>query len=219
MLQMSAIRKHFVKQYMDRFKLDEFLMERLKDAGYGGAEISKTPLGTRITIFALRPGLVIGRGGEIIKALSKELQDEFNIYNPQIAVADIPVPELNPHIMASRIALAMQKGIHFRRASFWALERIMRAGALGAEVKISGKLTSERARYEKYKVGYLPKSGDPAMKHVKSAVYSLLLKPGIFGIKVTILPPGVEFPDKISIKELAQKVEFEEGEEAEEGGS
>jgi small subunit ribosomal protein S3 len=213
---MSAIRKHFVKQYIDRFRLDEFLMEHLKDAGYGGAEVSKTPLGTRITIFALRPGLVIGRGGEIIKALSKELQDKFNVYNPQIAVADIPVPELNPYIMASRIALAMQKGIHFRRASFWALERIMKAGALGAEVKISGKLTSERARYEKYKVGYLPKSGDPTMKHVKSAVYSLLLKPGIFGIKVTILPPGVEFPDKITIKDLAQKVEFEEGEEPKE---
>ncbi len=217
---MSAIRKHFIKPYMDRFKLDEFLMEYLKDAGYGGAEISKTPLGTRITIFALRPGLVIGKGGEIIKALSKDLQSKFNVYNPQIAVADIPVPELNPYIMASRIALAMQKGIHFRRAAFWALERIMKAGALGAEVKISGKLTSERARYEKYKVGYLPKSGDPAMKYVKSAVYSLLLKPGIFGIKVTILPPGVEFPDKITIKDLAQKIEFEEGEESkQESGS
>jgi small subunit ribosomal protein S3 len=215
---MSAIRKHFIKQYMERFRLDEFLMEYLKDAGYGGAEISKTPLGTRITIFALRPGLVIGKGGEIIKALSKDLQSKFNIYNPQIAVADIPVPELNPYIMASRIALAMQKGIHFRRAAFWALERIMKAGALGAEVKISGKLTSERARYEKYKVGYLPKSGDPAMKYVKSAVYPLLLKPGIFGIKVTILPPGVEFPDKITIKDLAQKVEFEKGEESEQEG-
>lgn len=218
---MSAIRDHFVKQYMERFRLDEFLMEQLKDAGYGGAEISKTPLGTRITIYALRPGLVIGRGGEIIKSLSKELQERFNVYNPQIAVADIPVPELNPYIMASRIALAMQRGIHFRRAAFWALERIMKAGALGAEVKISGKLTSERARYEKYKVGYLPKSGEPAMKYVKSAVYHLLLKPGIYGIKVTILPPGVEFPDKISLKELSQKVEFEEGEEekGEEGGS
>jgi len=215
---MSTIRKHFIKQYMDRFKLDEFLMEYLKDAGYGGAEISKTPLGTRITIFALRPGLVIGKGGEIIKTLSKDLQSKFNVYNPQIAVADIPVPELNPYIMASRIALAMQKGIHFRRAAFWALERIMKAGALGAEVKISGKLTSERARYEKYKVGYLPKSGDPAMKYVKSAVYSLLLKPGIFGIKVTILPPGVEFPDKITIKDLAQKIEFEEGEESKQEG-
>jgi len=215
---MSTIRKHFIKQYMDRFKLDEFLMEYLKDAGYGGAEISKTPLGTRITIFALRPGLVIGKGGEIIKTLSKDLQSKFNVYNPHIAVADIPVPELNPYIMASRIALAMQKGIHFRRAAFWALERIMKAGALGAEVKISGKLTSERARYEKYKVGYLPKSGDPAMKYVKSAVYSLLLKPGIFGIKVTILPPGVEFPDKITIKDLAQKIEFEEGEESKQEG-
>jgi len=210
---MSTVRDHFIKQAMEKTRLDEFLMNRLRDAGYGGAEISRTPLGTRITIFALRPGLVIGRGGTIIKALSKELQEKFNVPNPQIAVADITVPELNPYIMASRIALAMQRGIHFRRAAFWALERIMRAGALGAEVKISGKLTSERARYEKYRVGYLPKSGDPAMKYVKSAVYSLLLKPGIYGIKVTILPPGVEFPDKIELKEAAKEVQVEEGEE------
>ena len=210
---MSTVRDHFIKQAMEKTRLDEFLMNRLRDAGYGGAEISRTPLGTRITIFALRPGLVIGRGGTIIKALSKELQEKFNVPNPQIAVADITVPELNPYIMASRIALAMQRGIHFRRAVFWALERIMRAGALGAEVKISGKLTSERARYEKYRVGYLPKSGDPAMKYVKSAVYSLLLKPGIYGIKVTILPPGVEFPDKIELKEAAKEVQVEEGEE------
>ncbi|MCD6443670.1 30S ribosomal protein S3 [Candidatus Bathyarchaeota archaeon] len=216
---MSTVRDHFIKQAMEKTKLDEFLMNRLRDAGYGGSEISRTPLGTRITIFALRPGLVIGRGGTIIKALSKELQEKFNVPNPQIAVADIPVPELNPYIMASRIALAMQRGIHFRRAAFWALERIMRAGALGAEVKISGKLTSERARYEKYRVGYLPKSGDPAMKHVKSAVYHLLMKPGIYGIKVTILPPGVEFPDKIELKEeVAQEVQVEEGEEKPEEG-
>ncbi|KYH37512.1 MAG: 30S ribosomal protein S3, small subunit ribosomal protein S3 [Candidatus Bathyarchaeota archaeon B24] len=215
---MSTVRDHFIKQAMDKTRLDEFLMNRLRDAGYGGAEISRTPLGTRITIFALRPGLVIGRGGTIIKALSKELQEKFNVPNPQIAVADISVPELNPYIMASRIALAMQRGIHFRRAAFWALERIMRAGALGAEVKISGKLTSERARYEKYRVGYLPKSGDPAMKYVKSAVYHLLLKPGIYGIKVTILPPGVEFPDKIELKEAAKEVQVEEGEERSEEG-
>ncbi|RLI26780.1 30S ribosomal protein S3 [Candidatus Bathyarchaeota archaeon] len=215
---MSTVRDHFIKQAMEKTRLDEFLMNRLRDAGYGGAEISRTPLGTRITIFALRPGLVIGRGGTIIKALSKELQEKFKVPNPQIAVADIPVPELNPYIMASRIALAMQRGIHFRRATFWALERIMRAGALGAEVKISGKLTSERARYEKYRVGYLPKSGDPAMKYVKSAVYHLLLKPGIYGIKVTILPPGVEFPDKIELKEAAEEVQVEEGEEKSEEG-
>lgn len=209
---MPTVAEHFVKQALDKSKLDEFLMERLKDAGYGGAEISRTPLGTRITIFALRPGLVIGRGGEIVKALGRELQTKFGVPNPQIAVADIPVPELNPYIMANRIALAMQRGIHFRRAIFWALERIMKAGALGAEVRISGKLTSERARYEKYRMGYLPKSGDPAMKYVKSAVYHLLLKPGIYGIKVTILPPGAEFPDRLEFKE---GIQVEKGEEVE----
>ncbi|MBS7627769.1 30S ribosomal protein S3, partial [Candidatus Bathyarchaeota archaeon] len=160
---------HFVSESIKKAEIDEYLSKRLQNAGYAGVEIAKTPLGVRLSILSTKPGLVIGRGGEVIRELSKEIQERFNLPSPQISVADVPLPELNPHIIASQIASALQRGIHFRRAAFWALERIMKAGALGAEITIRGKLRTNRARHEKFVEGYLPKVGDPAMKYLRTA--------------------------------------------------
>ncbi len=206
----SAVR-YFVKKSLKMADVDEYLMKVLKRAGYGGATITKTPLGTHIVIYATRPGMVIGRGGRFIKELVKELEEKFGIENPQIAVAEVEVPELNPYIMASRIASALERGIHYRRAGFWALHRIMEAGALGAEIVISGKLRSQRSRYEKFKAGYIPKCGEAAMKYLRKAVLHVQLKPGVYGIKVMIMPPEARFPDHIIIREEAKP---EEGEAA-----
>ena len=76
----------------------------------------------------------------------------------------------------------------------------MGAGALGVDVAIRGKLTTERARYEKFKDGYLPSVGDPVLKQVKRAVVDIQLKQGLFGITVRILPPGAQFPDKPELR-------------------
>ncbi|MEM2906376.1 MAG: 30S ribosomal protein S3 [Candidatus Bathyarchaeia archaeon] len=199
---MSGI-DHFISEAVKRAEINEYLSLRLRDAGYGGVDIVKTPLGVRITVQAMKPGLVIGRGGETIKGLSVELGEKFGLPNPQISVAEVPVPELNPYIVASQIAQAVQRGIHFRRAGFWALERVMKAGALGAEITIRGKLTSERSRHEKFTAGYLPKVGDAALKNLRTAVLNVQLKPGLWGIAVRILPPASVFPDRISIREIA----------------
>ncbi|MEM0049433.1 MAG: 30S ribosomal protein S3 [Candidatus Bathyarchaeia archaeon] len=193
--------KHFVKESIKKAEIDEFLWKEFERAGYGGVEITKTPLGTNVVIHAVRPGLIIGRGGETIKNLAKILEEKFNLPNPQISVVEIEVPELNPRVMASRIAAALRRGIHFRRVGFWALNQIMRAGALGAEIIISGKLRTERARSEKFRSGYIPKSGDPAMKYVRKAVTHVQLKPGIFGIQVFIVQPDVKFPDEVEFLE------------------
>ena len=203
---MSTV-KHFIKEALKRTDIDEFFMRKLENAGYGGATITKTPLGTHIVIYATRPGLVIGRGGRIIKELVKELEERFGISNPQIAVAEVEVPELNPYIMASRIASALRRGIHYRRAGFWALNRIMEAGALGAEIVISGKLRSQRAKYEKFKAGYIPKCGEPAVKYLRKAVIHVQLKPGVYGVKVLIMPPDAQFSDRVTLKETPPEIE------------
>lgn len=208
-----AIVKHFITESIKRNEIDEFLQKRLERAGYGGVNISKTPLGTHIVIYAMRPGLVIGRGGETIKELARVLEEEFNVPNPQISVSEIEIPELNAYIVASRIASALQRGVHFRRAGFWALNRVMEAGALGVEIIISGKLRTERARYEKFKAGYMPKCGDPALKYMRKAEVHVQLKPGIFGVKVRIMPPDAKFPDKIQIIENLPSEETETAEE------
>jgi len=199
---MSAI-KHFVGESIKKAEIDEFLITKLERAGYGGVDITKTPLGTRVTIYAMKPGLIIGRGGESIKDLAKLLEEKFGMANPQIAVAEIEIPELNPNIMAGRIASALQRGIHFRRAGYWSLTRIMEAGALGAEIIIRGKLTTERARYEKYRAGYLLKAGDPALKNLREATVHVKLNQGLLGVKVRILPPTVTFVDRVSMKPIA----------------
>jgi small subunit ribosomal protein S3 len=200
--------KTIMKNFFRNAELDEFLEKELAHAGYGGAEIQRTPLGTRVTVYVTRPGLVIGRRGFGIKELTEKLEKEFGLDNPQISVLEIEVPELNPRIIANRVAQMIVKGTAFRRAALWALNTIMGAGAMGAEVVISGKLRSERASFEKYTAGILPKSGEPAEKAVKEAVTHVLLKMGLYGIKIKIaykdaLPP--EFEIKDSSKELSEE--------------
>jgi len=202
--------KHFVEDSIKKTGVDEFLWKEFERAGYGGVDITRTPLGTNIVIYAMRPGIIIGRGGTTIKNLARILEEKFDLPNPQISVAEIEVPELNARVMASRIASALRRGVHFRRAGFWALSRIMEAGAMGAEIIISGKLRTERARSEKFRDGYLPKSGDPAIKYVRTAVTHVQLKPGIFGIKVSIMPPNVKLPDQIEFLEEEVEEELEE---------
>ncbi len=220
-----AVVQHFISESKKKTEIDEFLQKKLERAGYGGVTIAKTPLGTHIVIYAMRPGLVIGRGGETIRDLARILEEKFKIPNPQISVSEMEIPELNAFVVASRIAGALQRGVHFRRAGFWALNQIMEAGALGAEIIISGKLRTERARYEKFRAGYLPKCGEPALKFMRKAEVHVQLKPGMFGVKVRIMPPDAKFPDKIQIVESLLEEETTEtlaektvGEKTEETG-
>lgn len=209
---MAAV-KHFISESMKKTEIDEFLQKKLERAGYGGVTISRTPLGTHIVIYAMRPGLVIGRGGETIKELAAILEEKFKVPNPQISVSEIEIPELNPYVVASRVASALERGVHFRRAGFWALNQVMEAGALGVEIIISGKLRTERARYEKFRAGYLPRCGDPPLKYMRKAEVHVQLKPGIFGVKVRIMPPDAVFPDKIQITEAPPQEEEKPTEE------
>jgi len=197
---MSVV-KHFVTEAVKKTEIDEFLRNEFERAGYGGVDIAKTPLGTHIVVYAMRPGLIIGRGGETIKELATLLEQKFQLPNPQISVAEIEIPELNAYVIASRVTSALKRGVHFRRAGFWALQQVMEAGALGAEIIISGKLRTERARYEKFRAGYIPKSGEPPLKYLRKAELGVQLKPGIFGIKVRIMPPEAKFPDQVQITE------------------
>ncbi len=209
-----SIVKRFITESIKKTEIDEFLQKKLERAGYGGVDLSKTPLGTHVVIYAMRPGIVIGRGGETIKDLATTLEENFNISNPQISVSEIEVPEFNAFVVASRVASALQRGVHFRRAGFWALNQVMDAGALGAEIVISGKLRTERARFEKFRAGYFPRCGDAALKYMKKAEAHVQLKPGIIGVKVKIMPPDAQFPDKIQIaEELPAEEKVKEKEE------
>lgn len=182
---MSAV-KNVLKTHARNAELDEFLEHELADAGFAGADLLKNPVGTRITVYVTRPGLVIGRRGVGIKDLTTKLEQKFGLQNPQVSVMEVEVPELNPRIMCSRIAYTVTRGTAFRRAANWALNSIMAAGALGAEIAVAGKLRSERAHHEKFRAGIVPKSGDTAARVVREASRDVLLKMGLYGIKVRV---------------------------------
>ena len=167
-------------------ELNEYLSSSLSEAGYGGAEVQKTPIGTKITLFVIRPGLVIGRKGSGIRDLTTKLEQQFNLENAQVSVTEVTKPELNPHIMANRIAQLIERGTAFRRASLWTINTIMGAGAMGVEITISGKLRGERAHFEKHSAGTIPKSGKIAEEVVRSSTNSILTKMGLVGIKLKI---------------------------------
>jgi len=187
---MVDIRRYFIEMNLTKLKIDEYLAKTLYKAGYTGVDLFRTPLGDRVIIYADRPAMVIGRRGQQIKRLADILSKYFKLENPQITVTGLEVPELSARVMASRIALALEKGYHFRRAAFVALRRILSAGAVGCEIVVSGKLTSERARYEKIRAGKVYKTGGHVDRLVDRAVVSALLKPGLYGIEVIIVKPG-----------------------------
>lgn len=211
---MSAI-KNIIESKRKKAEIEEYLAERLRDAGFGGVDIFFTPIGTRVTIYAMRPGRVIGTRGRTIKEISEVLEKKFGVENPNVTVAEIEVPELNPYVMAQRIAQAIERGVRHRRVSFWALRRIMDAGARGVEIEISGKLTSARSRTEKFSAGIMPKSGDLALKYVRVGKASVLLKTGLYGVKVKIYPPDAPMPEEIrvDVSKLVKQPEAEAKEE------
>lgn len=193
---MNAAKNVMASNYKN-MELDEYLKETLRETGYGGVDIQKTPIGTRITLYVTRPGLVIGRKGSGIKDLTSKLEQRFGLNNPQISVMEIEVPELNPQIMANRIAQLVERGTAFRRASMWTINTVMGAGAMGVEITIAGKLRSERAHFEKHSSGVIPKSGNAADKIVKLGITDVLTKMGLMGIQLRIalkneVPPDFE---------------------------
>lgn len=182
---MSAVR-NILRNYSRNIELDEFLKKELAEAGFGGAEIARSQVGTRITVHVLKPGLVIGRRGTGIRQLTELVEKRFGLPNPQISVLEVQVPELHPQIMASRIAQSVERGTAFRRAAIFTMNSIMAGGAMGCEITIAGKLRSERSHFEKYKAGVVPKSGYSAQMTVREATADVLMKSGLYGIRVKI---------------------------------
>ncbi len=216
---MVDVKEHFIGLNLVRLKIDEFLSKNFVRAGYSRVELIKTPLGTRVVLYADRPSMIIGRKGQTIKQLTEVLEKYFKIENPQLVVTQVENPDLDARIVASRIALAIEKGYHFRRAAFVALRRVLAAGAQGVEIVISGKIVSERARYEKLRAGKVYKTGQHLDRLLDRAVVHLLLKPGIYGIEVLIVKPG-EPDDVIKVgAETPVQVSAEPQTVSERGGS
>src|SRR6056297_1908431 len=197
----------FIEDGLRRSQINEFFADELGRAGYGGMDVAQTPMGTQIVLKAEKPGMVIGKGGKNIRKITTELEDRFNLDDPQVDVQEVDEPDLNARIVADRLANALERGWYFRKAGHTTIDRIMDAGALGAEIVLSGKVTGARSRVEKFNRGYIKHNGEPAEDIVDHGQGVAVLKLGTIGVDVKIIPPGADLPDDFEITEGASPEE------------
>ncbi|OGI11933.1 30S ribosomal protein S3 [Candidatus Micrarchaeota archaeon RBG_16_36_9] len=186
-----ALERRFVKESIRNLDVEEFLSNEFSRAGYSHCDIQRTPLSIRITVFAHKPGIIIGRGGKNIDSIIQILKDKFGFENPQLDVQEVSIPDLDPFIISKWIASAIERGLNYKRVVNLALERVIGAGAVGVAIRIAGKIGGDISRVEKFSSGYMIYSGDPVETDVMKAYAQANVKLGIIGIQVRILtiPP------------------------------
>jgi len=192
--------KKFIKLKKEEFGIKESIKRNLGVGKISRLDIEYTPVGEKIIISTSRPGLVIGRKGEKIDELTKMLKKRFKLENPHIEINEIENPLFDSQLVADEIAMALERmgNLKFKVIAYRKLQDIMKAGALGCELRISGKLPSERAKSWRFADGYLKKAGE-SRKEVNRAQAIALTKTGIIGIKVAIMNPKARIYDRIDI--------------------
>jgi len=216
--------RKFVKLKKDEYKIKEDIKRIFGKGKVSSITIEYTPIGEKIIVATSKPGLIIGKRGEKIIELTETLKRKFKLENPKIDIKEIRRPEYDAQTMADEIALSLERfgSIKFKMIAYKMLERIVKSGVLGVEIRLSGKLPSERAKSWRFAQGYLKKTGDTA-KIVGHGFAVAKTLPGVIGVKVSILTPDVKIHDQIAvnqhlldeIKNNILKMELEENEKTE----
>jgi len=146
----------YAEQLRSDLEVREYLRDRLKQAAVSRIQIERPAKSARITIHTARPGIVIGKKGEDIERLRRDVSQLMGVPT-HITVAEIRKPELDAKLVAEGIAQQLERRIMFRRAMKRAVGNAMRLGALGIKVSVSGRLNgADIARSEWYREGRVP---------------------------------------------------------------
>ncbi len=176
--------KNFGDSILEDSKIRKYLMVRLGDASISRIVIERTLKLVTITVCTSRPGLIIGKGGEKVDALKKELK-KITDKDIQINIFEVKKPDVDANIVGANIAKQVEGKIAYRRAIKMAIANAMRAGAEGIKVLISGRLNgAEIARSEMFKEGRTPLHTFRA--DIDYCQTEALTKVGLLGIKVWI---------------------------------
>lgn len=213
------IEREFINQKTKEFYIREYVKSKLfKIGGISSIKLKKIPLGEKIIITTAKPSLIVGSKGSNIRELTKELKQQFHLENPQIEINEVRNIYLDASIVAEKITGALERfgSARFKSVGHKIMENVMKSGALGIEIVISGKIPSSRAKSWRFYQGYLKKCGDISINGVRKAQASALLKSGIVGVKVAIMPPDLKLPDSIEVLAEPQQIVEEIKEEAKE---
>ena len=151
-----ASNKDFAGMLAEDIKVREYLKTKLKNAAVSRILIERPAKNARITIFSARPGVVIGKKGEDIENLKKELAARLGV-PVAVNIEEVRKPEIDAQLIADSITQQLEKRIMFRRAMKRAMQNAMRLGAQGIKIMSSGRLNGiEIARTEWYREGRVP---------------------------------------------------------------
>ncbi len=151
-----ANKADFSKYLENDLKIRKFLGKKLKDAGVSTVEIERNTKRCEVIIHTSKPGVIIGKGGEEIENLKKQLSKLVN-EEVQISIVDIKKPDLDAMLVANSIAAQIENRASFRMAQKKAIRNVMKSGAKGVKTLVSGRLNgADIARSEGYSEGTIP---------------------------------------------------------------
>ncbi|MBW3023290.1 30S ribosomal protein S3, partial [Candidatus Woesearchaeota archaeon] len=203
----NMIERKFIKQNVSEQRIQEFVLSQLGRAGISHVKLQITPLGEKIVVFSSHPGLVVGSGGENIKAMTAMLKKNFKLENPQIEISEVSNPNLDAQIVADKISSSLERygSKNFKGVMHRTISDVLNAGVKGVEIILSGKIPGSRAKSWRILSGYMKKCGDIAVADVKFARSYAKLKSGVIGVKVKIMPSDIVLPDTVKITEEEEK--------------
>ncbi len=205
---------YFIKDKLKKIAISNYLKKRLSGAGFIDVDINKTVFNTRVVIYSLKPGFVIGKKGSNIRTLTDDLEKKFDLTKVHIEIGEIPNKNLDPKVIMETIQTNISKGISWKSVVYGALRQIKEAGAIGAEIIAKGNTSGkgQRKRKSRFFFGYMKKAGDQKglVAIEKQTTFPSL---GTIGITLRIVKPDIVFSDKIDVLEFSKRYKLKIQEE------
>ncbi len=196
-----ADRKNYSKNLVTDLRVREYLEKKLAHASVSRVTIERPAQTARVTIHTARPGIVIGKKGEDVEKLRKELNGMMGV-PVHINIEEVRKPDIDGKLVAQNVAQQLEKRVMFRRAMKRVVQNALRAGAEGVKIQVSGRLGgAEIARTEWYREGRVPLHTLRA--DIDYATAEALTTYGIIGVKVWIFKG--EILSKADVKEASAK--------------
>ena len=182
----------------------EYLQDKLANASVSRIVIERPAQTARITIHTARPGIVIGKKGEDVDKLHKEITDKMGV-PVHINIEEVRKPDLDAKLVAMNVAQQLERRVMFRRAMKRVVQNAMRQGAEGIKVQVSGRVGgAEIARTEWYREGRVPLHTLRA--DIDYATHEAATTYGIIGVKVWIFKGEVLATKRDAVEAKAKKV-------------
>lgn len=179
-----AEQKNYAKQLITDVRVREYLEKKLDHASVSRIDIERPAQTARITIHTARPGIVIGKKGEDVEKLRRDLTERLGV-PVNINIEEIRRPDVDAKLVAQNVGQQLERRVMFRRAMKRVVQNAMRQGALGIKVQVGGRLGgAEIARSEWYREGRVPLHTLRA--DVDYGTHEALTTYGIIGVKVWI---------------------------------